>query len=95
MVSVFDFGIDAGGAYYAMELLQGRDLQERAPCLGDKACAVARDVCSALALLHSRRFVHRDISPRNVRRFENAAAKLIDFGANHTFDAAHHAASCK
>lgn len=81
IVRVFDFGIDASGPYYTMELLQGSDLQERAPLPWRQACAFARDVCSALALLHSRRFVHRDISPRNVRCLENGTAKLIDFGA--------------
>ncbi|HEY6561067.1 MAG TPA: AAA family ATPase, partial [Polyangiaceae bacterium] len=39
-----------------------------------------RDVASALALLHSRRLLHRDITPRNVRLTEQGRAKLIDFG---------------
>ena len=55
IVRVFDFGLAAEGAYYAMELLEGGDLQERSPLPWRRACALARDVCSALALLHSRR----------------------------------------
>jgi hypothetical protein len=39
------------------------------------------DVCSALSLLHSRRLVHRDVTPRNIRRTPDGKAKLIDFGA--------------
>ncbi|MEY4580604.1 MAG: hypothetical protein RL701_5307, partial [Pseudomonadota bacterium] len=81
IVRVFDFGIDAGGAYYAMELLEGGDLQELAPVPWRRACSIARDVCSALSLLHSRRLVHRDVSPRNVRCLNDGPAKLIDFGA--------------
>jgi serine/threonine-protein kinase len=81
IVSVLDFGIDERGAYYAMELLEGGDLQELAPLPWRRACAIARDVCSALSLLHSRRFVHRDVSPRNVRCLKDGPAKLIDFGA--------------
>jgi hypothetical protein len=81
IVRVYDFGVDQTGAYYAMELLEGGDLQELAPLPWRRACALARDVCSALSLLHSRRFVHRDVSPRNVRCLRDGPAKLIDFGA--------------
>jgi serine/threonine protein kinase len=35
-----------------------------------------RDVASALALLHARRLVHRDVSPNNVRLTEDQRAKL-------------------
>jgi hypothetical protein len=81
VVEVYDFGIDPDGAYYTMELLEGGDLQSLAPLPWRRACAIARDVCSALSLLHSRRLVHRDVSPRNVRCLPDGAAKLIDFGA--------------
>jgi hypothetical protein len=81
VVEVYDFGIDQHGAYYTMELLGGGDLQKLAPLPWRRACAIARDVCSALSLLHSRRLVHRDVSPRNVRCTEDGLGKLIDFGA--------------
>jgi hypothetical protein len=80
IVQVYDFGIDAGGAYYTMELLEGRDLQRLSPMPWRSACAVARDVCSALSLMHSRRIVHRDVSPRNVHCLADGTAKLLDFG---------------
>jgi hypothetical protein len=81
IVEVYDFGIDEAGPFYTMELLDGGDLQELAPLPWRTACAIARDVCSALSLLHSRRLVHRDVSPRNVRRTHAGLAKLLDFGA--------------
>ncbi|HKP56765.1 MAG TPA: AAA family ATPase [Polyangiales bacterium] len=34
-----------------------------------------------MSLLHSRKLVHRDVSPRNVRCTRSGRAKLIDFGA--------------
>ena len=81
VVSVVDYGVDGGDPYYTMELLDGGDLQERSPLEWRTACAVASDICSALSLLHSRRLVHRDLSPRNVRCTSDGRAKLIDFGA--------------
>jgi hypothetical protein len=63
-----------------MELLEGGDLVDRAPLPYRDACTLARDVCSALSLIHSRRMVYRDLSPRNVR-CDEGKAKLLDFGA--------------
>jgi hypothetical protein len=81
VVEAYDYGIDGGLPYYTMELLDGGDLHHLSPLPWQKACAIGRDVCSALSLLHSRRMVYRDMSPRNVRCTEQGQAKLIDFGA--------------
>ena len=40
-----------------------------------------RDVATSLALLHARRLLHRDLSPRNVRATRDGRCKLLDFGA--------------
>jgi hypothetical protein len=81
IVAAYDYGIDDEGPFYTMELLDGGDLHKLAPLDWKRACALARDVCSALSLLHSRRLVYRDLSPRNVRCTTDGTAKLIDFGA--------------
>ena len=81
IIEVYDYGVDAAGPYYTMELLAGHDLRELAPMPWSRACALLRDVAAALTLLHSRRVLHRDISPRNVRCVAERRAKLIDFGA--------------
>jgi hypothetical protein len=81
IVEVYDYALDDAGPFYTMELLDGGDLQHLVPVEWRRACALARDVCSALSLLHSRRFVHRDVSTRNVRCTSDGLAKLIDFGA--------------
>ena len=80
VVEVYDFGIDQTGAYYTMELIEGADLHTLAPLPWPEACGLIRDVCSAVSLLHARRLLHRDISPRNLRRNEHGQVKLIDFG---------------
>jgi hypothetical protein len=82
IVSVYDYGVaDDGAPYYTMELLDGGDLLDRVPCEWRTACALARDVCSVLSLIHSRRMVYRDLSPKNVRCTSDGRAKLLDFGA--------------
>lgn len=81
VVEVYDYGVDELGPFYTMEHVEGGDLKERAPCDWRSACSLAYDVCSVLALLHSRRLVHGDVSPRNIRYTCDRRAKLIDFGA--------------
>lgn len=82
VVEVKDFDRDAAGvAFYTMELLQGDDLRKVAPMPQERVCALLRDVCSALSLLHSRRLLHRDLTPRNVYCLPDGKTKLIDFGA--------------
>src|SRR5688572_9225906 len=81
VIQVYDYGVDAEGPYYTMELLGGTDLREKAPLPWRAVCTVLQDVSSSLALLHSRHLLHRDLSPRNVRCTDDGHAKLIDFGA--------------
>ena len=41
-------------------------------------------------MLHARKLVHRDVSPRNLWRTPDGRAKLIDFGALAPFGPADH-----
>jgi tetratricopeptide (TPR) repeat protein len=83
IVRAFDYGVDEADPYYTMELLEGTDLRSaiRAGALSVRdVCLLLRDVGSALALIHSRRLLHRDVSPRNVWRTADGRGKLLDFG---------------
>jgi tetratricopeptide (TPR) repeat protein len=81
IIRVFDYGIDDGVPFYTMELLDGHDLVELVPIPWRLTCAYLRDVATSLLLLHQRRLVHRDLSPRNVRLTSDGHCKLLDFGA--------------
>ncbi len=82
VIEVYDFGIaEDGRRFYTMELLPGEDLAKLAPMPVKAACEALRDVATSLALLHARRLLHGDVSPRNVRMDANGRAKLLDFGA--------------
>jgi hypothetical protein len=85
IVEVYEYGNDAFGPYYTMELLSGKDLLELAPMPIHDVCRVLRDIASALALIHARRLIHRDVSPGNVRMTADGRAKLLDFGALTSF----------
>jgi tetratricopeptide (TPR) repeat protein len=80
IIEVFDYGLDAEGPFYTMELLEGQDAAKLAPLPWRAVCECLRDVGSALSLVHRRELVHRDISPRNVWRVANGGFKVIDFG---------------
>ncbi len=87
IVTIFDVGEHEGIAYIAMELLEGRSLQqimragERLPfaTIADLAAQVAD------ALDHAQRYsiVHRDVKPANVMVDAWSRAKLTDFGVAH------------
>lgn len=81
IVRAYDFGADEAGPFYTMELLEGGDLARRAPMPWRAACACLRDAASILGVLHARRLVHRDLSPRNLWQTPDGRLKLLDFGA--------------
>jgi serine/threonine protein kinase len=90
IIEVYDYHRDGQGPYYTMELLDGGDLRERSPLPWREACRLLCDVCSAISLLHSRRLVHRDLTPLNLRCTRAGSAKLFDFGSMTPFGRSRH-----
>jgi serine/threonine protein kinase len=90
IIEVYDYHRDQHGPYYTMELLDGGDLRERSPLPWREACRLLCDVCSAISLLHSRRLVHRDLTPLNIRCTRAGSAKLFDFGSMTPFGRSRH-----
>lgn len=81
VVEAFEYGIDDEGPFYTMELLQGGDLRGFGGCSVAQACRLIHDVSAALASIHARGLVHRDVSLSNIRTTGGGGeAKLIDFG---------------
>jgi serine/threonine-protein kinase len=81
IVRAFDYAADEHGPFYTMELLEGADISSRAPLPYQEVCRILRDLASAIALLHARCLIHRDLSARNVWLMPDGSVKLIDFGA--------------
>lgn len=92
---VFDFGrlpASEGGYYFTTEFVDGKPLDQlAADWKHDQLRTVLVSLCRALAFLHSRGLLHRDIKPDNVlgkltKSGEFATLKLVDFGlaGNHS-----------
>ena len=86
VVNVYDFFEENNTAYLVMEFVQGESLQKKLDEQGgrfsvQKTLSIMRPVILALAGVHRKGIIHRDISPDNIMiTFENKV-KLIDFGA--------------
>src|SRR5882672_11117440 len=66
IVAVYDYGLEGKAPYYTMELLLGKDLRNESQVPWRPLCVLLCEIASALALIHSRGLVHRDVTPRNI-----------------------------
>ena len=88
-VTIYDYGRTPEGVfYYAMELLDGIDLEElvkrNGPLPPARACHILLQVAGALAEAHAIGLIHRDVKPANIMLCRQIGrsdiAKLLDFG---------------
>lgn len=84
----YDFFVEGGKKYLAMELVHGQDLEKliylKGPVIPKQAIAWMIQTCDILEYLHSQKppLIHRDIKPANlmVRNYDNRIV-VLDFGA--------------
>jgi serine/threonine protein kinase len=88
VATIFHFGQEGDAYFYAMEFVEGEDLERyvarQGPLAPMTALRVVLQVAQALEAAQARQLIHRDIKPGNIMAVANRTGtidvKLIDFG---------------
>jgi serine/threonine protein kinase len=88
VATIFQFGEEGDAYFYAMEFVEGEDLERyvarQGPLSPAAALRVMLQIAQALEAAQARRLIHRDIKPANIMAVANRSGaidvKLIDFG---------------
>jgi serine/threonine-protein kinase len=93
IVSIYDWGSDAGTYFIVMEYIDGRTLREviraEGPLLAHRAAEIGADIASALQFAHEHDCIHRDMKPGNVM-ITGHQVKVTDFGIARAGDPGEH-----
>jgi len=90
LVSLLDAGMHDGQPYLVMELVDGPTLAGMlagGPIEPETVAAFGATLAGALAYVHERGVVHRDVKPANILITGDGQAKLADFGIARLVDA--------
>ncbi len=81
---VYDSGVAGGSRYYAMELVEGVELDQwlAGQSAEDRQIVqLFERLCRAVEYAHGRGVIHRDLKPSNVLVREDGQPVVVDFGA--------------
>src|ERR1051326_5505158 len=83
ILTVYEFGEDAGRPYIATEYVEGETLRQKIGARSlqpGEALDIAIQIAGGLAKAHEVGIVHRDLKPENLMISRDGYAKILDFG---------------
>jgi eukaryotic-like serine/threonine-protein kinase len=84
IVTVHDFGLDAGKVFIVMEYVPGTDLktliQQRGRFTPEEAMPLIIQACAGIGYAHRAGLVHCDVKPQNMLVMPDQRLKVADFG---------------
>src|SRR4051812_10096959 len=84
IVSIYDWGEEAGTYFIVMEYIDGKPLSNlirtEGPLLADRAASIGAAVAAGLAFAHRNGVIHRDVKSGNVLIDSAGHVKVADFG---------------
>ena len=88
VLRVYEWGLRGNRPWYSMELVTGRDLRSEVESWKKyspedrfgRVQGILAQVARALAYIHDRGLIHRDITPGNIMVQTDGTVKLMDFG---------------
>ncbi|HUN80500.1 MAG TPA: serine/threonine-protein kinase, partial [Phycisphaerae bacterium] len=88
IVTVYHSGVVGGRPYYAMEFIDGLPIDDyvlvNRPTVRDRL-KIFEKICRAVAAVHQRGLIHRDLKPGNLLVDLDAQPHILDFGLAKSF----------
>lgn len=86
IVRIYNYFEENGTAYFVMDYVEGISLEEYIKQQGgnlsfEETFRLLSPIMDALAIVHSRGIIHRDVTPDNILITNDGKVKLLDFGA--------------